>query len=306
MRRLLVLVSMFWLSACGDDPRTATDRHARIVDGELTNGFENVVAISLRRTQCDDPPVVLCSGTLVAPRAVLSAAHCFVPMRPGLAYEVFAGDGRGLGEEGVTVSSVVPHPGFDELSRKNDLSVLWLERPIDGVAPEALPTGETPIPEAGERVDLVGFGATTPGVVPDGAKRIGVGRIGSADDGVVSVDPDPSVSCVGDSGGPLFTTGDTRALVGVASSGDPGCREDSIYALIAPALESFVEPTLEAGPPSEPVVADPCGPPIPGPDVGDGGAGCAVSKGTSGGGPQWLFCLALTAVGIRITRASWG
>ena len=103
MRRLLVLVSMFWLSACGDDPRTATDRHARIVDGELTNGFENVVAISLRRTQCDDPPVVLCSGTLVAPRAVLSAAHCFVPMRPGLAYEVFAGDGRGLGEEGVTV-----------------------------------------------------------------------------------------------------------------------------------------------------------------------------------------------------------
>jgi hypothetical protein len=227
-------------------------------------------------------------------------------MRPGLSYEVFPGDAEGLGNEGVAVSSVVPHPGFDEASRANDLSVLWLERAIDGVAPEALPTTATPMPEVGERVELVGFGATSPGTVPDRAKRVGVGRIGSVDDGVVSVDPDPAVSCVGDSGGPLFTTRDARALVGVASSGDPGCREDSIYALVAPALASFVEPTLAAGPPSEPAGDDPCGPPILGPDVGGGAAGCAVSERTSGGGPKWFLWLALAAVGIRITRASWG
>lgn len=304
-QRVLLVAWLLGLLACGDESRAASADGAAIVDGERTSGFESVVAIALQRTRCEDPPSVLCSGTVIAPRAVLSAAHCFLPMRPGLAYEVYSGDDAGLDEVGVPVLSVVTNPGFDEESRERDLALLWLARPIEGIAPEGLPQSRARAPQVGEAVDLVGFGATTPGVVPDGAKRVGSGRIGASTERVVVVDPAPAVSCVGDSGGPLFTMGDAAVFVGVASSGDPGCRDESVYALVAPSIDTFIEPTLEEGPPSEPIDADVCGLPIEGPHEGSASGGCGVSAGAAQGGAGGLFLVALVFIAARLTGASW-
>ncbi len=304
--RLILAMSLLVSSACGDDPRAASAREAAIVDGEPTGAFESVVAIALQRSDCDEPPSVLCSGALITARAVLSAAHCFVPARPGLAYEVFVGDSTGLGEDGVAVSSVVTHPGFDETTRQNDLAILWLSRPFDDIAPETLP-GDAAL-GLGEAVELVGFGATAPGTVPDGAKRVGTGRVSSTSEGVAVVDPDPSVSCVGDSGGPLFTVGGANELVAVASSGDPGCREESVYALVAPSIDDFIQPTLDEGPPSEVTGAETCVPSISGPpDEANGqGGGCGIVPRAASGAPSSLPWLLLLAVlGIRGARKSW-
>lgn len=251
-------------AACVAAPLDSDFERAAIVDGETSSELEGVVAIGPRRIRCVDPASVLCSGTLIAADAVLSAAHCFDSMRPGLGYEVFVGDALGPDAQALTVLEVITHPDFDSETRQNDVAVLWLARPVDGVIPQNLPESDAAAPELGAAVTLAGFGATSAGSVPDGVKRLGTGRLSELSDGVVTVDPDPSVSCVGDSGGPLFS--ETGELIGVASSGDTGCSVNSVYALIAPTIEGFVAPVLEMGPAERPPSLDSCG------------AGCAIDE----------------------------
>lgn len=264
-RAITRLALALLLPACVAAPLGADEDRAAIVDGEVTSELGAVVAIAPRRVGCGDPAEVLCSGTLVTSNtalsqvadAVVSAAHCFDSMRPGLAYEVFVGEAVGPDALAIPVVEVRTHPDFDAETRENDIAVLWLERPANGVSPELLPETESALPELGERVKLAGFGATSAGSAPDGLKRTGIGQVAEVGAGVVTVSPDPSVSCVGDSGGPLFT--DTGALLGVASSGDPGCTETSVYALIAPTISGFVDPVLSAGPVERPPRIDSCG-----------------------------------------------
>ncbi len=257
MRKTCWLVSLsLCAAACvGVGPAHESERGA-IVDGELTESLPQVVAITPRRVQCDDAATVLCSGTLIAPDAVLSAAHCFDSRRPGLAYEVAVGSTLTGAADRVFVLEVVKHPEFDERTRANDVAILWLASPIDGVAPLPLPDPSSMPPPIGARVELAGFGATEPGAPPDGAKRVGVGRVANVDANVIEVEPDPAVSCVGDSGGPLFAG--EGELVGIASSGDTGCRELSVYATIAPAVTTFIEPSLAIGPAERPPVETAC------------------------------------------------
>lgn len=265
MEVITALVLALLLPACVAESLGANEDRAAIVDGEVTSELGAVVAIARRRIGCGDPADVLCSGTLVrshtlvdqAADTVLSAAHCFDSMRPGLAYEVFVGEAVDPDALAISVVEVRIHPDFDAETRENDVAILWLERPADGASPEVLPEAESAPPELDDRVTLAGFGATSAGSAPDGLKRRGIGKVADVRAGVVTVNPDPSVSCVGDSGGPLF--GDAGALTGVASSGDPSCRETSVYALIAPTIADFIDPVLAAGPIERPASLDSCG-----------------------------------------------
>lgn len=256
-RTVAAVAACLLFSACADGPGVSASLGEHIVEGEVTTEYETVVAVVPQRIRCNDAPSVMCSGTLVASNAVLSAAHCFDSMRPGLAFEIVVGDSLDGDAESVPVAEVVAHPGFDPQNRSNDIAVLWLARSVRSVVPEPLPAASSATPQAGTGVELVGFGVTSAGAVPDGAKRVGLGRIAEAFADTVVVSPEPSVSCVGDSGGPLFT--DSGQLVGVASSGDTGCSETSVYSLIGPAMAAFIEPVLDAGPTERPSALSSCG-----------------------------------------------
>ncbi len=224
-RPIAALALSLALPACLAAPLGAEEEYAAIVDGEATADLDAVVAIMPRRIGCGDEGEVLCSGTLIASNAIASDASD----ADLSAAHCFDSMRPGLAYEVVLGEAIFLFPGIGFKS------------------------------ELGASVTLAGFGATSAGSAPDGVKRVGVGELSEARPGVVTVSPTPSVSCVGDSGGPLFT--EVGELIGVASSGDTGCSETSVYALISPTIEEFIIPTLQMGPVERPLGGDSCGAP---------------------------------------------
>jgi len=176
----------------------------------------------------DDAPH--CSGTLVGPSWVLTAAHC-----TGI------GDLSTVPADGsrTSVSDVFVHPDYDPNSIVNgfDLALLKLESPVTSVSPAQRYRGNDEIGHVGTSV---GYGWSGDGfsglVTPPGTRRAGTNVIDS-DDVVFGIpntlltdfdnpldasfsnlgDPTPLdleyLPASGDSGGPVFIDVDGRTLL---------------------------------------------------------------------------------------------
>ncbi|HEX2689555.1 MAG TPA: trypsin-like serine protease [Kofleriaceae bacterium] len=237
------LVAMLVGAGCAVEPgRTA----AQIVGGALDTGDDAVVAIGVRRVDCGDRLAVHCTGTLVGPRLVLTAAHCVSDPRFGTNLEVmFGSDVASSGSRFVRVTQAVRHPDYHGDGDDADLAVLVLESEAP-VAPVAL--GDQPLDgTVGASVRIVGFGVTGPSDGATGTKRSGTSTVAEVLDRVFRTVPGTSLTCQGDSGGPLFApVGTAERLVGVTSRGDPGCSSYGINVRTDRFLQDFIVPWIEA------------------------------------------------------------
>jgi hypothetical protein len=168
-----------------------------------------------------------CSGTLVHPQVILTAAACFADTdgkvragRPPLATTAVVGRAdvaQGTGGAVSTVTDVIPHPD-------RDLVLARLGTPVTSVAPVRI---AATAPEAGDVLTLAGFGRTATDWVPDRMKyaRFAVDTVSAATIDVVPSGSTTAGVCKGDAGGPAFRErGGVVEIVGSHhSSNEVGC-----------------------------------------------------------------------------------
>lgn len=198
-----------------------------------------------------DPAVVAilgaelgCTGTLVSDRAVLTAAHCGAQSDPSSVGVFFGSVLAGSGTR-VPVLTAVVHPDFDDTA-DHDLALLLLSEPAPAepvtLAAEPVVEATPPVP-----VRLVGFGRTAADASDEDRKREGSGAITEATSWHVVLGADPSLPCLGDSGGPVLATTDSgERLVGVVSRGDVDCLAQSKATRVDAHLAGFIRPHLDA------------------------------------------------------------
>ena len=199
-------------------------------------------------SQVSQTTAMACTGTVVAPAVVLTAAHCLVDEATGVqrgASGVTVTTGRvdrfAPGGELLTASRVLVHPAYDRRAIRADLALILLSASttapplaVVGRADAALASGGTP-------AAVAGWGLTTPGgsgaaerlqtaattiLDPAACTRL----LGADFDNVATICAVDSpaftaATCRGDSGGPLILTrrDGTPVQAGVVSWGSEAC-----------------------------------------------------------------------------------
>jgi secreted trypsin-like serine protease len=225
--------------------------HASIIGGDVAS-IEAFPALAYIAAQTGKDEGFACTGTVIAPRVVLTAAHCVEDLEVGgftVAADYAVATGRATPRKEGTgnvlkVSETHVFPGFDPGNTHGDAALLVLSTPSPAPPIALAGSGDSPLYEGGAQVLLAGWGLTAPNarsapetlrttstVVLDGATckrrtRSFSPTYSSALETCTTDPPDHSNGgCFGDSGGPAIAHRADGSLVeiGITSTGAPNC-----------------------------------------------------------------------------------
>ena len=334
MRKAAVIVMASSMLACTaetDRPRVAHDR-AAIIDGMAATSEQIFSTVAIVTASTGEPS---CTGTLVHPTVVVTAAHCLyddMGMRVAdgeMEIVVGALDPLTAFEDQVHFLTETAHPdGYQPaampgpLGRDDDIAVFMVDPPIMSLpAIEVLDREAFDDIEVGTPITVSGYGerdlndpsvagilyiADTPYQDRSDHEFLAGGE-GSPD------------TCSGDSGGPAYVLIDgVRYLAGATSraseAGLPKCGRGGLYSIVS-AYDDFIAEVSAGSYPGSvsPAPQQGGGGQDGGPDGGgDDDGGCAIGSGRSSPGgqlPAWLglallACLATRSRHLKPTKST--
>jgi secreted trypsin-like serine protease len=231
--RVALLATVLTLVPPHADAQEVMSPGSRIVGGEPTTIAEHPwqVAVLLK----SDGKTFLCSGSIVARRWVLTAAHCLEKIGKPTDVQVKAGvDDWQTQGHWVEVCNLIVHGHYNSTTNENDLALLQTGEDLDGKTIPLASPSQTP--QSGENLEVAGWGVTEAGALSRELRKVTVPYVGNdtcnarkSYNGRIL----PTMlcagrreggadACQGDSGGPLVRYTDGAVLVGIVSRGQ-GC-----------------------------------------------------------------------------------
>lgn len=231
--------------------------------GEMTDPIIGGVA------DPNDPGVVLvlaqmgrsaaiCTGEVVSPHVVMTAAHCVDPavLGAGYTYQVFTGSDLNSPSQGqnafyykqVKETHFDPQFNPNNLQGGHDIAVVITRTAL---AQTPLPLNRTPLDQSqiGSPLRIVGFGvnngADTMGATA-GTKRQTNTTLNDFDPLLIALGDARHDTCEGDSGGPAFlVVNGVEVVAGITSFGDQGCVQGGWSTRVDVFGPAFVDPWIQ-------------------------------------------------------------
>jgi secreted trypsin-like serine protease len=242
LTNVLIASSCIFLSACSSDSDDSSSsgsggsacaeigysKTAKIVNGDqgpITSANDSS-SIAQLEILSGGSPAGICTGTVISPTAILTAAHCFIGSDRA-ANVITTTNGS---QQRVRSRSVSIHPEFTvnrDSVMINDVAVI---RTASRMSAPSTPILLRRDAQAGEEAVVAGYGQTSSSAPTTDDVYAGYAIVRSVTENHIRIDfqSDESHPCRGDSGGALLVEEGGLAIAGVVSQSDPSVPADTI------------------------------------------------------------------------------